>query len=318
MTVWGDMPYTCELFATARPHESIMYCMCFSADGTKIMTGSKGGTCRLWERDTSYVVTEFEPQDASILSVSLSKEHPIAATGSDDDMVRVFSTSQPNPKANVLEGHRHKVYSVLCTKDGGIVSSSMDGTIRQWDVVKSVCRRTIEAHNNPIFCTCVGPRNPNLVLTAADDATMASFDLRKDNPLVARFVGHARTLWCCDVRFDELEYASCGMDEKIKLWDPRQPLTPLRTLSVHNAAVHWIEYMPDGTAILSAARDSTWRLTSLEGLRPSSGRDSATSPPSLCIVAHRSNVYRALYSPLCDMVASNGTDQTVKLWSLHK
>ena len=230
---------------------------------------------------------------------------------------RSFNSSQQEhkPRSNgqdvepilKLEGHTHKVYTVNFLDSHTLLSGSMDNDLRLWDLNKGVCSRVVSAHESSVFFSCVSPRSKNVVLSASDDCSMVQHDFREKDSVVARFAGHEKTLWGCDIRFDEGQYVSCGMDAKVMLWDPRNSSTPTNTFCVHKSPIHSVEYLPDGTGILSAARDHCFKIIECQ-----------RGDTVLSTAAHEGNVFRANYNPVTNLVMTCGTDTKVKLWSLEQ
>jgi WD40 repeat protein len=374
-----------KLLYTIKAHEEPIYSLSVDPSGSKVLSGSKDGTLRLWEVPTGFVMQEFEQTPGQVISVSLSKTKSLAISGSDDDKVRLYHLNQKTPAA-VLEGHSHKVYGVVFAADSRTaLSASMDGTFRQWDLTAQCCIRSIHAHSQPVFSVAAGPRSSWLVLSASDDNLAKVHDLRlhQQRSVVATLRGHAKTLWGCDIRYDELEAATCGMDKRIMLWDlrflntalpsnsstgsdspgesnsafggrphttsispPPAPIAldpstksntsphtgtppsatsgpaasitspvdpagglskrPVQTLGIHQKAIHWVEYAPDGNSVFSCSRDLTWKLTGTKYGHELMSAD-----------AHAGNVFRVCYNAVSNQVFTCSSDKTVKVWEVE-
>lgn len=294
------------LHSTIKAHTAPVFGTAFNLAGDKIMTGSKDGTCKFWELETAFVVREFEEHPGAVLACAINKTKVnVVATGCDDNNARIFSTGE-SPAKHLLEGHQHKVYNVAFTADGKhLLSTSMDGCLRQWDAVTGQCISESNSHASSIFSLQSGPRSPWLAITASDDALLAAHDLRLSKTVTHRYIGHEKTLWGCDIRFDEDQYLSCGMDSRVIAWDPRNPSGPYNTITSHRNPVHCVEYMPDGITFLSSARDRTFRQTIA-----TSGREVFSCQ------AHESNVYKITYNPATGLAMTCGSDALVKLWRL--
>lgn len=297
-----------QLVSKIEAHDSPVYGLMFSSSGDKCVTGAKDGTCKFWELQTSYLVREFEQHPGSILSCALSPvNEKIIATGCDDCHARIFTTDSSEAKY-VLEGHEHKVYAVNFTCDGKqLCTISMDTFLRVWDVNEGVCVKSVCAHSSSIFNLKTSSITPWLAITAGDDTHLVAHDLRLQNTVTHRFQGHQKTLWSCDIRFDDSQYISCGMDSKVLLWDPRNPAEPIQTISSHKHAVHCVEYLPDGSTFLSSARDRSFRLTTTE-----------TGKEIFSCDAHNGNVYKVTFNAATELAMSCGSDALVKLWRLPR
>lgn len=292
-----------ECYAVIHAHEMPIYGAVMSVDGHTMVTGCRDGTVKCWEVDSSYVRTEFEAHPGAVLCCDMSSRKPLVVTGCDDKKIRVFDVESAAAKAE-LEGHEHKVYTAKFTRDGKqILSGAMDCTMRLWDLTTFKEIRQVKAHSAPIFYNAISPRSPELVLSTSDDLTMVSHDLRMRDTVISRFMGHEKTLWGCDVRYDEGEFVSCGMDGLVLFWDPRNPSVPMRRFTPHMAAIHFIEYMPDGASVMTASRDRTFKML-----------DAASGITKWTIAGHNGSVFKASYHALTNMIMTCGADSKVKFW----
>ena len=309
--------FAVDLRSVIYAHSAPVFCSGFSIDGKHILSSAKDGTMKYWEVGSSFLQQTFTPLEGSVLCASLSGSAPLAASGADDYNVRLYSLDDPSPKA-VLKGHEHKVYGVDFTRDGRtIVSSSMDRTMRTWDAATQRPTREVPCHTSSIFAQRVSPLSPWLVLTASDDHTLVSHDLRistqsgggcdSSSTVVRRFRGHTKTLWGCDIRFDEGQFITCGTDNCVMLWDPRHEAAPLLTIASHKNPVHSVEYLPDGSNFLSSSRDMTFKVT-----------DASTGTAALSVKAHMGHVYRATYNAVTDQIMTCGADSRVRIWGLKQ
>ena len=278
----GTAPYSIVLQTTVKAHHSLVYCIDFSRDGNRVLSGSRDGSLRYWELESSRVVVDYAPVAGVVLACALSPNGRLAVCGSSNTCAYVLPTERrrgndsgfERPLAT-LDGHSHKVYGVKFTMDSRtLVTGSMDCLLKTWDVSRVLPAapggdaaqpsetRTIAAHTGPVFTISVSKLAPHLVLSGGDDNLLMSHDLRQPCAKPAcTFRGHKATIWTSDIRCDERQYLSGGMDGTVLLWDPRRPSRPLQQLADHGAyPVHCAEFMPEGGMVISSARDSTVRL----------------------------------------------------------
>ena len=302
-------PFEVDLYSVIHAHNAPVFSVTFSPDGAKVITGAKDGTLKYWEVASSFVLINFFPFEGSVLSVAVNKVSNIVAAGCDNHTARIFSTTSPHIKAT-LTGHQHKVYGVNFTQDGKtLLTSSMDHTLRTWDVNTNECTRVVACHESSIFSMTPSPSSSHLLITASDDCTLAMHDLRvsSNNTVVRRFTGHTKTLWGCDIRYDDGQFISCGMDNTVRMWDPRQEAGALKVISSHSNPVHCVEYLPDGNHFLSSSRDRCFKIT-----------DALSGITCLSQAAHSGHVYKVSYNAVTQNVVTCGADSCVKLWSTKR
>jgi glucose repression regulatory protein TUP1 len=111
------------------------------------VSGSGDRTVRIWDmEDRSMRVLAVSPEadpapsggpsntDAGVTSVAISPDGALVAAGCVDAVVRIWSVAT-GALVEQLRGHQDSVYSVVFTRDGhGIVSGSLDNTLKYWDL----------------------------------------------------------------------------------------------------------------------------------------------------------------------------------------
>lgn len=361
----GSRAFAVSLHSTIKAHQALVYCIDFSRDGRKVLSGSRDGTFRYWEIGSSQALCDYQPiTDGVILSCAISPNGKFAACGSSNSYAYLWSTERKADRAvgesgqfqrplSALTGHTHKVYGAKFTSDSRtLVTGAMDNTVRTWDVGRECPIRSITPHTAAVFTIAASASNPNLVLSGADDHLLISHDLRTPSDKgVGAFKGHKATIWASDIRFDNNQFVSAGMDGACLLWDPRNPSRPLLHVGDHGIyPVHCAEFMPEGTHVMTSARDSTWRLwdvrtagedgnesennepdsrtsveksnhndnhkTSLSAYNPI--RNSPCCNEVCRVTAHRGNVFKIAYEPLRNLVMTCGSDGLIKVFNLKQ
>jgi len=106
----------------------------FSPDGTRIVSGSRDSTIRVWDAATGLPLGEpFQGHTSSVWSVSFSPDGTHIVSGSWDSTVRVWDAVTGLPLGEPFRGHTGGVCSVSFSPDGTrILSGSRDFTVRVW------------------------------------------------------------------------------------------------------------------------------------------------------------------------------------------
>src|SRR6266849_6117053 len=91
-------------------HSDDVYCVAFSADGSRLASASADCTIRLWDGRTGYHIITLEGHTGPVKSVSFSPCDSILASASNDKTIRLWG-SRTGRHINTLKGHCD---AVLC------------------------------------------------------------------------------------------------------------------------------------------------------------------------------------------------------------
>ena len=228
-------------------HGSGVTAIAFNHDGTRIATGSRDRTVRLWDAASGEelatlsghgeAVTDlaFSPDDRLIASACGEQTRFLGGTITAATGTELFLWDLDSSElVRKFEGHSRRIRSIDFSPDGrALVSASEDGTLRVWDPVDG------------------------------------SHELQLGHLLGITAVAFSPT--------GDL-IASGSEDQTVRLWDPR--VSRGVSLSGHRSAVALVSFWRSGTHALSASNDRTVRLWD-----PESGVELATWPASLVTVA---------------------------------
>jgi len=127
-------------YQTMRGHTGLVNGIAHLPDGRRVMTCSKDGSLRLWERESGTQIGDDwrddgdEEDEEEVGSMALSPNGKTVASGSDDGTVRLWDIETRKVTAK-WTGHTLLVRSVSWSADGErVASGSYDGTLRVWEV----------------------------------------------------------------------------------------------------------------------------------------------------------------------------------------
>jgi WD40 repeat protein len=116
-----------------------------------------------------------------------------------------------------LVGHSETVFDLaLVSTSNLLVSSSMDLTIRLWDLTTNTCKFILQGHTSNVYGLKV--ISSNVLASGSDDRTIKLWSIN-DGSLIRTLTGHTGTIvWSLDL-YDSQTLVSGSYDQTIKFWD---------------------------------------------------------------------------------------------------
>ncbi len=117
---------------TLTGHESWVYSVSYSPDGTQVASASADHTVKIWNLETGEELQTLTGHESWVSSVSYSPDGTQVASASADRTVKIWNL-ETGEELQTLTGHQDWVYSVSYSPDGTqVASTGDDGTIIIW------------------------------------------------------------------------------------------------------------------------------------------------------------------------------------------
>ena len=199
----------------------------------------------------------------------------------------------------LLQGHTDSVWSAAFTNDSNsILSGSLDGTVRLWNVATGAVFRGFHGHSEGVTGVAISGDGVH-ALTGSLDGALTLWDMRIAATLktlqahqgkifavafapdghhavsagedrtarvwsligeeVRRFENHTGWVTCLAVSSDQYYAVSGSEDRTLRVWHSVSG-RELLCIEGHTGAVRSVAVSPDGTRILSGSDDGTMRL----------------------------------------------------------
>jgi WD40 repeat protein len=118
-------------------HDHLVNHCAFSSDGKWLVSAGSDYSARIWEIPTLRLQAVLTEHSDDVDMAAFSPDNNFVATCALDRAVRLFDLSGHCIKT--FWGHTGNIISLLWSKDGKrLVSSSVDGTVREWDIAKGL------------------------------------------------------------------------------------------------------------------------------------------------------------------------------------
>lgn len=129
----------------------------FSADGSRVVSVSKGETIRIWDTKLGRKVHELDGHSDTVTSAAFSPDGSRIVSGSWDTTIRIWDIKSAK-ESHELDGHNDTVTSVAFSPDGSrIVSGSADMTIWVWDAKLGKEMYELQGHSDSVTSVAFSP-----------------------------------------------------------------------------------------------------------------------------------------------------------------
>jgi WD40 repeat protein/serine/threonine protein kinase len=289
-------------FARLQGHSRPVSSVCFSRDGTRIVTGSWDGTVKIWDAVTGTEQTTLRGHTDRVFCVSFSPDGTRIVSGSGDASGKIWDAVSGAELATLV-GHTDAVNSVSISPDGDlIVTGSDDETLRIWQLASGKELTTLKGHEERVSRVLFSPDGRKIVsFPQLGNAKVWYFDSGELHATLTDYFSSPLTV-CFSP--DGTKIATGSEDGKVKIWDASSG-AELATLIGHADAVNSVSFSPDGNRIASGSTDSTIKIWNA-----ASGAEMAT------LKGHTDEVSSVSFSPEGIRIVSGSQDGTVKIWDL--
>jgi WD40 repeat protein/serine/threonine protein kinase len=202
-----------------------------------------------------------------------------------------------------LEGHTDVVWSVVYFPGGRFVlSASMDGTARLWNLHTLREVRSFMGHGDGVTCAVFSPVGRHIATSSLDE-TVRLWE-SATGAEVQVFRGHGGRVFAVAFTPDGQSLVSGGEDRTLRLWDVDSG-QEVRRYEGHARWVNSLALSPDGKYLASGSEDRTVRLWNV-----------ASGECLAWLQGHQGPVKSVAFSPEGDRVLSGSEDRTLRLWDV--
>jgi WD40 repeat protein len=240
----------------------------FSHDGGRIATVSLDGSARLWDGKSGRLLNVLGRESAGL------ELGNVAANELDQEMNSVFSQD-----------------------DRYLATTSLEGTIRIWDVDRASLLTTLRGHAGLVKHIEFSPVENNLVLAASHDGTARLWDV---DGVLTTALPHEHPPTFAIFSPDNLHVLTGGGDSGVRLWDA---VTGRELAKLDNQTVaHSATFSPDGSRVATASLDGQILVWDVVSRR------------EVAQLKSRGGVLQVRFSPNGTLLSSGSGSGTSQIW----
>ena len=287
-------------------HSSSVRSVAFAPGGSRIASGSRDKTVRVWDaqKGESEVMAEMRHSN-SVLLVTFSPNGQYIVSGGFDNVVRIWDALTGHP-IQTLEGHPKWIRCGAYSPDGSrFVSGSADGMLRLWDMPNGrLVGEPMLGHADDVSSVSFSPDGLRIA-SSSQDGTIRFWDGLTGKALGEPLAGHDGPVSCFAFSPDGKVTVSGGMGCTLSMWDVRTRSNIGEPLEGHNQRITCVTFSPDGEHIYSSSMDRTIRCWDTLSGRP-------VGHP---LIGHSDDIWSLAVSQDGRHIVSGARDSTIRIWS---
>lgn len=165
-----------RILSTLAGHDGPIRSLAFSADGSRIVSGSEDKTLRVWNVSASGQpeFKKFQGHNGPVLAVAFAPDGQMVASGGSDHTVRSWNLAD-NAIPKEISGHTAPVMHVGFSAGNQLFSVATDRTVRFWNLSDATMIRSFPLPATPMAVT-MRPDGQRIAVSS-DDKTVRSFQL---------------------------------------------------------------------------------------------------------------------------------------------
>lgn len=195
-------------------HDGDVAEIAFHPNNQQFLTAGSDGTLKLWQLPIVPPRT-LAGHTAAARAVALSPNQPLAVTGGDDKVLRVFNT-QNAQLVREIAGQAAAIHAVAVRNDTALIASGDEsGQIRFWNFGDGADRLGFGGHDGAVASLAFHPDNQRIASAGADGTFRLWTIPAPPQPLG----GHGQPLRDVTISPNGQWYATASDDQTVRLWD---------------------------------------------------------------------------------------------------
>lgn len=214
--VYGNLPYDVKQKVTA--HNNSCTALCFNPNGDIIATGGSDKCVNLYNTQSMVCKATLKMKD-SVCALAFSLDNHYLMTCSTDHKSVMYNLKTLKP-VHSLTAHQDLVTSTkFCYSSKSVVTSSLDSTIKFWDVNSCNIQHVIKTYSSCYDCHI--SRSETYISSGHKDGSIKVWNAKSKELCFKIDDAHADPVACVRMTSNEQYIVSTSKDDTIKVWDFR-------------------------------------------------------------------------------------------------
>ena len=277
-------------------HDEDISALAYLPDGQRIVTGSEGGTVKVWNLDNGEQEGTSMEHGCEMVSLAVAQDGTKIVSSDLDWRIKVWDVES---HVLVREWTHEGGYQIAISPDDRLVA--VGGASAIYTMEGSLVS-SIELKDDDVWSVAFSPDGEKLAC-GTDRGDIHVYDVKNGTLILGPLKGHQE--WVCSMLWsrDGSRLFSASWDKTIRSWnsDTGEQIGQPRT--GHTDWVHCLSLSPDGSILASAGDDKTVRFW-----------DATSGHPIGQHLQHDHLVYAIGFSPSGESVASAGRDGNLYVW----
>ncbi|MGH7172760.1 MAG: c-type cytochrome domain-containing protein [Gemmataceae bacterium] len=242
-------------------HTASLWCVAFSPDGSRLLSGGKDATLRLWDVESARELRKFEGHEDLITTVAFAPNGQRALSGGFEGKVYLWDLENGKRVVDFhFDGAVKYVHHVAFAADGKRALVCADRRVYLLDAGSGKVAKTLQGHTSAVVSAVFSPDGRH-ILSAGDDRTMRLWET-STGKLVRVFRGHESGVKSVAFSPDGRYALSGGSDATLRLWNVAngKEIKPFRK---HKQPLVAGAFLASGRQTLSVSHDAVVHLWSL-------------------------------------------------------
>ncbi len=300
---WGRLMRQCKLdLVTFRGHDQPIVTLAFSSDESYFATADRGGTIKLWNRESGQEVHTYSGISGKIDDLRFSADNQQLLVVATDGLMFSWDIDS-GAMAQAGYGARDGDAFLFHSPDRTLfIKRTLENTalIQATNDNQPVCR--LDGHTGAVYTASFSSDGGRIATGSADKSAIV-WEIPSGLPLI-RLQGHSESVQAVQFSPGGRYILTGSADTTVKLWSATLDRNQIQ-FAGHDSFVSGVAFSPDSRKLATSSHDGTVKIWNI-----SRQKEEKT------LVGHLGRVYTVKFSPDGRFLISGAAENKAILWKV--